>query len=96
MKINKELLNINKDFFNNFRLKIVKGKFVQRKTLKKGDPLLSCKQNDFELYYSGTLGGFVRKNDNNLHMQRTLKGSGKLVPAWLLQGKRPVILQLLN
>lgn len=63
-KIKKELLNINKDFFNNFHLEIVKGKFVQKKTLKQGDPLLSCKQNDFELYNSGTLGGFVRTNDN--------------------------------
>lgn len=63
-KIKKELLNINKDFFNTFHLKIVKGKFVQRKTLKQGDPLLSCKQNESELYNAGTLGGFVRKNDN--------------------------------
>lgn len=62
-KIKKELLNINKDFFNNFHLEIVKGKFVQKKTLKQGDPLLSCKQNDSELYNSGTLGGFVRTND---------------------------------
>lgn len=63
-KIKKELLNINKDFFNNFHLEIVKGKLVQKKTLKQGDPLMSCKQNDSELYNSGTLGGFVRTNDN--------------------------------
>lgn len=63
-KMAKELLNINKFFFENFNLEIVKGKFVQKKTLKQGDHLLSCKRNDSGLYYAGTLGGFVRKNDN--------------------------------
>lgn len=63
-KMKKELLNINKEFFDNFHPEIVKGKFVQKKTLKQGDQLLSCKQNDSELYNKGTLGGFVRTNDN--------------------------------
>lgn len=63
-KLEKELLNINKIFFDNFNLEIVKGKFVQKKTLKQGDHLLSCKHNDSELYNTGTLGGFVRTNDN--------------------------------
>lgn len=63
-KMEKELLNINKKFFDNFNLEIVKGKFVQKKTLKQGDHLLSRKRNDSELYNAGTLGGFVRKNDD--------------------------------
>lgn len=63
-KMERELLNINNNFFNNFNLEIVKGKFVQKKTLKQGDHLLSCKRNDSGLYNAGTLGGFVRKNDN--------------------------------
>lgn len=63
-KMEKELLNINKKFFDNFNLEIVKGKFVQKKTLKQGDHLLSCKRNDSGLYNAGTLGGFVRKNDD--------------------------------
>lgn len=63
-KMEKELLNINNSFFENFNLEIVKGKCVQKKTLKQGDHLLSCKRNDSDLYNAGTLGGFVRKNDN--------------------------------
>lgn len=63
-KMEKELLNINSKFFDNFNLEIVKGKFVQKNTLKQGGHLLSCKRNDSGLYNAGTLGGFVRKNDN--------------------------------
>lgn len=40
------------------------GKFVQKKTLKQGDFLLACTRNDSEMYNIGTLGGFVRKNDD--------------------------------
>lgn len=63
-EMEKELLNINKSFFDHFNLEIVEGKFVQKKTSKQGDHLLSCKRNDSGLYNAGTLGGFVRKNDN--------------------------------
>lgn len=57
-------MNINKNFFDNFRLEIVKRKYVQKKTLKQGDPILSRIENWSGLYNAGTLGGFVRKNDN--------------------------------
>lgn len=63
-EMEKELLNIDKFFFDQFNLEIVNGKFVQKKTLKQGDHLLSCKRNDSGLYNAGTLGGFVRRNDN--------------------------------
>lgn len=63
-KIRKELLNINKHFFDIFHLEILKGKLVQKKTLKQGDPLLSSVRYDCELYNIGTIGGFVRQNDN--------------------------------
>lgn len=63
-KIKKELLNTNKFFLDNFHLEIVMGKFVQKKTLKQGDFLLACTRNDSEMYNRGTLGGFVRKNDD--------------------------------
>lgn len=63
-KIRKELFNINKPFFDIFHLEILKGKLVQIKTLKQGDPLLSCIQNDCEVYNKGTIGGFVRQNNN--------------------------------
>lgn len=61
-KLKKKLLKMNKDFFDKFNLEIVKGKFLVKKTLKQGDPLLSCIPDDYRL--QGTLGGFVRKNDN--------------------------------
>lgn len=63
-KIKRELFNINKVFFNNFHLEIIKGKFEQKKTLKQGDLLLASKRCDLGMCYTGTLGGFVRKNDN--------------------------------
>lgn len=63
-KIRKKLLKINKNFFDKFHLEIVKGKYVVKRTMKQGDPLLSCKPNDFRLFNKGTLGGFVRKDDN--------------------------------
>lgn len=65
-KIKKELLKINKKFFDSFHLKIVKGKCVVKKTMKQGDPLLSCMPNDSGLYNAGTIGGFVRENDNKM------------------------------
>lgn len=63
-KIKKELLNTNNFFWDNFHLEIVMGKYVQMKTLKQGDFLLACTRNDSEMYNIGTLGGFVRKNDD--------------------------------
>lgn len=63
-KLKKELLKINETFFENFHIEIVKGKCVQKKTLKQGDQLLSCMRNESGLYNGGTIGGFVRKNDN--------------------------------
>lgn len=63
-RLKKELLNINKNFFDNFPLEIVKRKYVQKKTLKQGDPVMSCIRNESGICIAGTLGGFVRKNDN--------------------------------
>lgn len=63
-KIKKELLNTNTFFWDNLHLEIVMGKFVQKKTLKQGDFILACTRNDSEMYNRGTLGGFVRKNDD--------------------------------
>lgn len=37
---------------------------MQKKTLKQGDPVMSCIRNESGICIAGTLGGFVRKNDN--------------------------------
>lgn len=63
-KLKNKLLKMNKDFFDKFHLEIVKGKFLVKKTLKQGDPLLSGIPEDYRLFNKGTLGGFVRKNDD--------------------------------
>lgn len=63
-RLKKELLKINKNFFDNFPLEIIKGKCVQKQTLKQGDRVLSCMRNESRLYHAGTIGGFVRDNDN--------------------------------
>lgn len=63
-KLKKNLLKMNKDFFDKFHLEIVKGNFLVKKTLKQGDPLLSGIPDDYRLFNKGTLGGFVRKIDD--------------------------------
>lgn len=60
-EIKKELLKINKIFFDNFHIDVVIGKYVLKNTMKQGDPLLSREPNNVN---EGTLGGFVRRNDN--------------------------------
>lgn len=63
-KFKNELMKVNKIFFENFDLEIVKGKMVEKKNLKIGDLVVPNIQNDNNGTY-GTLGGFVTTNDES-------------------------------
>lgn len=58
----KELLKINSNFFEKFRLEIEKRILVQKQTLMQGDQIMSGLPPDG--YHKGTLGGFVREINN--------------------------------
>lgn len=64
-KLKDELMMVNKIFFKKFDLEIVKGKMVEKKNLKIGDPIGRNIQNGIKGIYGGTLGGFVTTNDES-------------------------------
>lgn len=53
----------NRDFFEKYHLDVENGKFVEKQTLKQGDPVMREKPIEGEDYVSGTLGGFVTTTD---------------------------------
>lgn len=61
-KVEKELMKINNNFFEKFRLEIEKRILVQKLTLMQGDQIMSGLPPDD--YHKGTLGGFVREINN--------------------------------
>lgn len=58
-----KLKRINLDFFVKYPLDIENGKFVEKQTLKQGDPVMQELPDREERYVSGTLGGFVTTSD---------------------------------
>lgn len=58
-------MKVNNIFFKTFYLEIVKGKMVENKNMKIGDPLGTDIQNGTDRFYGGTLGGFVTTNDES-------------------------------
>lgn len=61
-RVKKELMKINSNFFEKFRLEIEKRILVQKQTLMQGDEIMSGLPPDG--YHKGTLGGFVREINN--------------------------------
>lgn len=63
-KLMEELKGINRDFFEKYHIEIENGKFVEKHTLKQGDPVMRELPEREEKYVSGTLGGFVITTDS--------------------------------
>lgn len=61
-RVKKELMKINSNFFEKFRLEIEKRTLVQKQTLMQGDQIMSGLPPGG--YHKGTLGGFVREVNN--------------------------------
>lgn len=59
-----ELIKIDNNFFEKFKLEIEKRKLVQKQTLMQGDRIMSGLQHECTHYQMGTLGGFVRETNN--------------------------------
>lgn len=63
-KLKDELIYLNKNFFERYRLEIEKSKMVMKQTLMQGESLLTEANYEDHNYCEGTLGGFVTKVDN--------------------------------
>lgn len=59
-----ELKKLNKMFFTQYNLDIVKSKLVEKKEHETRDSIMPNLPNEDGKYNAGTLGGFVTKTDN--------------------------------